>query len=1288
MADDPNPPYQNPFPNLTASFQPGQPAADTDDPTSTPPSQNATGIGVGSLPDTAQFQQRRQEGLSAREAPATSTRVPGPGGGPSLDLADYQATLPSTKPGPSGLSPFDESFIDFWHGKGMAPAGIAGMLGVVHQESGENGYAEVGDGGTSYGAYQHHLDRTEKLAAFAQEHNLSPWQPDAQNGFAAKELMPGGTHFDSAGKYLWDATDPMLAAEKMSRGFEVPSDPGTETARAQQFIKQNYGAIQGYLAQKAQEPTLQGTSVPQDTSAETLAFSKLQKVIGTPVGQGKFDTLPAKVADPQPVDTEGQALDRLNRVMATATPGQASSGAPAMPGNDWGSLGTGLGDFIRGAGHGLLTKIGLPADVMNFANHYFAEHPKATAMLSAGGGGGDTPPPVDWSGNNSQTQYINEQQESTPGAPGLPHIPLGTKDLADYLQYHLGIDTSQHGSDIFSNLMSHAGEFVGAGGSPGGIAKDAGAIATSPSTKTVAGAIFHHFLAPAGVSGGLDAADYATDQVADKPTADAIGIGMRLALGGAALGAAGRAAGARGALEDLAKPSAVADTLYAPEAGMGGPAARSKALAEISDFNPDTVAPGYQAPAYVRTADQPLQQLAQQNLRNNVELRGRLGENDDTIEAMRPQGNATDAATAVQNMQDTRQKLIEDGVDHVLQRAQQAQEIAQRGSNGQAMPLGAAGTANKAVLGQAAVDGLNDLRDAYFTHASEQWKVAEEQGLTSLQAPVSSTYSKIEGLMGDSIAERQGAGFPWDIVRDLYPGGNPQRALFTPLGDRIPGAQLDRLFTEGDTTIGQWRGVDTRIGNAIRNEQRMLSGTAGAGDPQRLRYLTQLHDVVDGAVKEGAEAGGEAPALALQTARDATKQAYGNFVTGGLSHVLSDRNGASYAPQAIQQFLGNGIKATGAAKAFQQAMTASTGADAITPAARTQHIWNTIGDWMRQDYLEAAADHGQNGAQRWMANKQGFFDTMKGNPVFDQLQAELSNHATMADPKFLSSVQGSAAKSIGDLQNNAFGLYLKGEGPTQLDTVFRAPQAKQGQMMQDLIGATQADRTGQAFQGLQRQFIDRVMLSAKQNDPLRPDQTYYSFGKAKEFLDGAGPAKQAMWAADPKWGQNFDRLVNTLVLEDRARAVPGLDLPSAGVPKTPGGQGLGTSLAQRLFQIGFSRMVGPLIEGHGMAHGMQAMGQASAYGGQLFQRARQMFPSVANKINALDIAERGRAALTEALMDTHQDASKMRAMLAPANGPSGRKWAAGIDPWLQAGGVMLPQGWLNPGGSDDGSLPK
>jgi len=176
----------------------------------------------------------------------------------------------------------------------------------------------------------------------------------------------------------------------------------------------------------------------------------------------------------------------------------------------------------------------------------------------------------------------------------------------------------------------------------------------------------------------------------------------------------------------------------------------------------------------------------------------------------------------------------------------------------------------------------------------------------------------------------------------------------------------------------------------------------------------------------------------------------------------------------------------------------------------------------------------------------------------------------------------------------------------------------------------------------------------------------------------AQPAIDALRAKDPETWARMDRFVNTMQQEDRRYNNPMMALPQGGQPGAKGGA-LGQELASRLFQMGFSRLIGPLFEGGGMAHGMQAMQQTSAYGRSLFNFFNDKLPWVRDRINANDLVGKTQKVIADALMDRN-DPTKLRALLAPVQGPLGQKWAKGVEPWLAASGITMLQPTLNPPG--------
>jgi hypothetical protein len=146
-----------------------------------------------------------------------------PGTSPAVSFANGfgGASNGPPKPGTAAAGVMNATH-DFWRGKGFTEAQTAGILANIAQESSFNP-ALPGDGGTSYGLYQHHNER--KAALFGRYGN-SP-TADQQNQFAFDEL--------SQDPYLMQkmrgAQTSGSAARLWSSGFERPLDSIGEAQR-------------------------------------------------------------------------------------------------------------------------------------------------------------------------------------------------------------------------------------------------------------------------------------------------------------------------------------------------------------------------------------------------------------------------------------------------------------------------------------------------------------------------------------------------------------------------------------------------------------------------------------------------------------------------------------------------------------------------------------------------------------------------------------------------------------------------------------------------------------------------------------------------------------------------------------------------------------------------------------------------------------------------------------------------------------------------------------------------
>jgi hypothetical protein len=1173
---------------------------------------------------------------------------------------DPTQDTPDTTPSPA-LTPDAEKAADVLYRAGFSPAGTASTLAGQNYESAGFNPRAVNPTSGAYGLSQDLGSRKAGLQQYAQNTQQPLDDIATQERYAVNEM---NTTERASGDQIRNAQDVNQGGATYIHGFERPGAAAEqkEIPAVQQTAQQTLPAIQAHFAKKEK--------------AAADAASLLDRTIG-PTGGGAFDhqPLPPTQRSPQadPLADASSALDNaMTQQQAKAQQAQAQT--PQTPGYDWGSLGSAFSEVPRGLVRGIVSKIGLPVDIANWVSHYYSEHPQDAALVGMAGAG---MPAANLSDVSNLPVY-------EPNSGGY-RLPLGTQDIAKAIKYTTGYDINQQDKSIGGEVLGHMAEFVGAGASPTGFAHDVGAVGEAADalskTKSLAGMLFHHVLAPASISGGLDAGEWAVDKATgNQPLAEAVGIGARAALAGALIAGLGKASGAaKGFIENA--PGNTLDQAFEAAHGGNAPFEKAAAAANLENFSGEGLPAGYEVPAALRTGSAPLQQMFFNLQKNDLRMHndfavpgGRADANISAMEGMRPEGDAQDAVQAVRNAQASRQSMIDQRVMQAKDLAEQANVIASRTPSGaQLVPGGPIGQQSGFDLAHEYVDQLRGARDDAFAHADDQWQAARAQGFTSAPAPVSPMYQKLEGLMGDNIRLQQGANFPWNIVNDLYTSGKPQ-GMFDKLGNRLPGTiGQDQLFGEG-TTLEQLKGVDSRLGNAIRMEQDAISAPGNRGNPTLLRNLSQVRSTVWQAIDDGAAVSGNQNVL--RSAMDATAQAYKTFGSGLLARVLNEQGGAANAPKLMQTYLGNSQNAIQAADMFRSAMEQRTGAaaarlnigglqagDPLAGSTPQQQFSRSLADWMRQDYLNTHADNGAAAGQKWLTNHAGFFGRMQGNPDFDTLHAELQGYSQVHNA-LLPQVLNAAKKEQAELDHSAAQQFLGGDAGPRLDTVFKSPNP--GQAMQGLVDDTLAHGSGGAFRGLQRMVYDRVMNEAMTNDPIRPNQVYYSGKLAKNFIDQNQTAFNTLRQADPQWSGNLDRLVGTLALEDRGRLSPGLELPGVAGP-SKSGWSAGGSLMTKTVQYVLAHTVGRNLP----AAGLQGEALSSQFGKEL---AQNLPGKLTGALNKLDPQLAVRNALREAMFDPE----KMRALLAPTTGPSGQKWAHGIEPWLQSVGVELPQPWLNP----------
>lgn len=124
-----------------------------------------------------------------------------------------------------GSSAIQSQIWNFFSAKGLAPHQIAGIMGNIAGESGFNPLAK-GDGGTSYGLFQHHASRADGLlSAVGGEAGLGNVQ--GQLDYAWREL--NSTHAGALSA-LKSAPDVASATNVWMRQFENPSDAAMQSS--------------------------------------------------------------------------------------------------------------------------------------------------------------------------------------------------------------------------------------------------------------------------------------------------------------------------------------------------------------------------------------------------------------------------------------------------------------------------------------------------------------------------------------------------------------------------------------------------------------------------------------------------------------------------------------------------------------------------------------------------------------------------------------------------------------------------------------------------------------------------------------------------------------------------------------------------------------------------------------------------------------------------------------------------------------------------------------------------
>jgi hypothetical protein len=160
---------------------------------------------------------------------------PGSGGAPGLNAAGDSATRKAAEGGPPApntpAAAVAQRTHDFWISQGYSEPVVAGILAGGPGSESDFSPTAKGDGGTSYGLYQHHGDR---LAAMQKYFGLSAGQmptEQQQNQYAAWEISPQGP-LAAVGAALKAAKTPAEAATIWTRDFGVPGDKSEILRRA------------------------------------------------------------------------------------------------------------------------------------------------------------------------------------------------------------------------------------------------------------------------------------------------------------------------------------------------------------------------------------------------------------------------------------------------------------------------------------------------------------------------------------------------------------------------------------------------------------------------------------------------------------------------------------------------------------------------------------------------------------------------------------------------------------------------------------------------------------------------------------------------------------------------------------------------------------------------------------------------------------------------------------------------------------------------------------------------
>lgn len=211
------------------------------------------------------------------------------------------------------LDPTEEQLADFWHGQGMSNAGVAGILGTASQEAPQGPDSYNNDSGAS-GTYQYLGSRARGEMQYAQASGRDPWDPQAQNEYAAREMRgeaPGSGLAAGFGDSMFNANDPAAAADNMVRGFERPGAATEGESRRAQVRAQGYlptldarygsgggTTLRGIAGERADEISA-AVGIPADAPMDLADPETRQALKENGIDADQFRPVPA----PQPKDT-------------------------------------------------------------------------------------------------------------------------------------------------------------------------------------------------------------------------------------------------------------------------------------------------------------------------------------------------------------------------------------------------------------------------------------------------------------------------------------------------------------------------------------------------------------------------------------------------------------------------------------------------------------------------------------------------------------------------------------------------------------------------------------------------------------------------------------------------------------------------------------------------------------------------------------------------------------------------------------------------------------------------